>query len=172
MDLTLAPMTEEYAREIVGWRYPGQYELYNTAPEDVEEDVQALLKPDNAYYAVWNDEYGLFGYCCYGPEAQVPGGDYTTEALDIGLGMRPDLAGRGMGLEFLEAILAFARARQGDIRFRATIAVFNTRSRRVFEKAGFRPEWSFAAEGRQGLEFVIVVTDPPAPAVSASASFA
>ena len=166
MDLTLAPMTEEYAREIVGWRYPGQYELYNSAPEDVEEDVQALLKPEHAYYAVWSDEYGLFGYCCYGPEAQVPGGDYAQDdlgvALDIGLGMRPDLAGRGMGLEFLEAILTYARTQQSDVSFRATIAVFNLRSRRVFEKAGFRHQRSFVAESGQGLEFVVVIQDAEA----------
>ena len=85
MHLKLTSMTEEFAREIVGWRYPGQYELYNSAPSDVEEDVQALLKAENAYYAVWSDEYGLFGFCCYGPEAQAPGGDYSEAALDVGL---------------------------------------------------------------------------------------
>jgi len=160
MHLKLTSMTEEFAREIVGWRYPGQYELYNSAPSDVEEDVQALLKPENAYYAVWSDEYGLFGFCCYGPEAQAPGGDYSEAALDVGLGIRPDLAGRGMGLAFLEAILAFAREQYGDVRFRATIAAFNARSRRVFEKAGFRHEQAFVSAARPGLEFVVVVKDP------------
>ncbi|NLW50865.1 MAG: GNAT family N-acetyltransferase, partial [Candidatus Brocadiaceae bacterium] len=76
------------------------------------------------------------------------------------LGIRPDLAGRGMGLAFLEAILAFAREQYGDVRFRATIADFNARSRRVFEKAGFRHEQAFVSAARPGLEFVVVVKDP------------
>lgn len=27
------------------------------------------------------------GYCCFGTDARVPGGDYSADALDIGLGM-------------------------------------------------------------------------------------
>ena len=160
MDLTFTPMTEEFAREIVSWRYPGQYELYNSAPEDVEEDVRALVKPENEYFAVWSDQYGLFGFCCYGREAQVPGGDYAAEALDVGLGIRPDLGGQGMGHGFLEAILAFAHAQRGAVSFRATIASFNARSLRVFEKAGFVQRQSFAVPGRQGLEFLVMVKAP------------
>jgi len=168
MDLTFTPMTAEFAREIVSWRYPGQYELYNSAPEDVEEDVQALVRAENEYFAVWSDEYGLFGFCCYGREAQVPGGDYSEDALDVGLGIRPDLAGQGMGHGFLEAILAFARGQRGDVSFRATIASFNARSLRVFEKAGFLRQQSFAVPGRAGLEFFVMVKAPQASQAAGS----
>src|SRR5690606_23958793 len=125
-EYAFTPMTEAFAREIVAWRYPGQYDIYNTDDADVEADVQVLLDPRYAYYAVTDSAGFLVGFCCYGIDAQVPGGDYQdTGALDIGLGLRPDLAGQGRGLNFLEAILDFARRRYGATRFRATIAVFN-----------------------------------------------
>lgn len=157
MPLSFLPMSEEYAREIVAWRYPAEYELYNADPHDVTEDVRALTNPANAYYAVCDDEYGLFGFCCFGKDAQVPGGDYAGDALDVGLGMRPDLAGRGMGAAFLQAILAFAKGEMAPDGFRATIAASNARSRRVFEKAGFTLQQTFTSRGLHPIEFVVMV---------------
>lgn len=156
------PMTEAFAREIVAWRYPGQYDIYNTDDADVEADVQVLLDPRYAYYAVTDSAGFLVGFCCYGIDAQVPGGDYQdSDALDVGLGLRPDLAGQGRGLGFLEAILDFARRRYAATRFRATIAVFNRRSRRVFEKAGFVEAQHFVSASARPLEFVIMMKPPP-----------
>ena len=153
MPLSFLPMSEEYAREIVAWRYPAEYELYNADANDVSEDVRALTNPANAYYAVWDDEYGLFGFCCFGRDARVPGGDYAADALDVGLGMRPDLAGRGKGTTFLQAILAFAQEEMAAEGFRATIASSNTRSRRLFERAGFTLVQTFTSTGLHAIEF-------------------
>lgn len=155
------PMSEPYARAIVAWRYPGQYNIYNTESDaDVEADVRVLLDPRYAYHAVLDAEGDLVGFCCFGADAQVPGGDYSDlSALDVGLGLRPDLAGHGRGLGFLEAIMDFARKRYGVTRFRATIAAFNTRSRRVFEKAGYVETQRFRSRGTQPLEFIVVVKE-------------
>jgi RimJ/RimL family protein N-acetyltransferase len=156
------PMSEPYARAIVAWRYPGQYTIYNMESDaDVEADVQVLLDLRYAYHAVLDAEGDLVGFCCFGADAQVPGGDYSDpSALDVGLGLRPDLAGQGRGLGFLEAIMDFARERFGATRFRATIADFNVRSRRVFEKAGYVQTQRFRSMSAQPLEFVVVVMEP------------
>jgi [ribosomal protein S18]-alanine N-acetyltransferase len=157
---SLEPMTEEVARQIAGWRYRGEHALYNTAPDAVEEEVKTLLNPHCAYYAVWHDECGLFGFCCYGQEAQVPGGDYGVEAVDIGLGIRPDLIGRGMGADFLQAVLTHIEESEGPALLRATIAAFNGSCRRIFEKAGFHQEQVFSVAEERDLEFVVAVKDP------------
>jgi len=59
--------------------------------------------------------------------------------IEIGLAMRPDLTGRGLGLSFVEAGLDFARDRYAPTRFTLDVATFNVRAQRVYERAGFRP---------------------------------
>lgn len=154
-----APMTEPDARAVVAWRYEGPYVLYNTDPAQFDETRRALLEPRNRYYAVRTAEDGLVGTFCFGPDAQVPGGDYDdADALDIGLGLRPDLTGRGLGGAFLLAGLAFARERlvPTPTRFRLTVAAFNRRAIRVYERAGFRPTHRFVrpSDGREFLQMV------------------
>jgi [ribosomal protein S18]-alanine N-acetyltransferase len=57
--------------------------------------------------------------------------------LDYGLGLRPDLTGQGLGLEFFRAGLVFARERYQPQRVYLHVAAFNERARRVYERAGF-----------------------------------
>jgi RimJ/RimL family protein N-acetyltransferase len=120
-----------------------------------------LLDPANNYF-VANDAAGhIVGYCCYGPDARVAGGDYRDPvALDVGLGMRPNLTGRGAGVAFVVAVLAFGRERFGASRFRLSVAAFNRRAIRVYERAGFRETGRFRRGGSpDGLEFVMMVED-------------
>ena len=141
-----APMTAPDARAVVAWRYEEPYALYNADPVQSDETVRALLDPRNRYYAVRTAEDGLVGTFCFGLDARVPGGDYDdADALDIGLGLRPDLTGRGLGKVFLLAGLAFAREQlvPTPTRFRLTVAAFNRRAIRLYERAGFRPTHLF-----------------------------
>lgn len=164
---SLVPMSRAEAQQIAAWRYDGEYALYNTPIESTAETVEAFLTPAYAYHSVWHEDHGLFGYCCYGEDAQVPGGDYDIAAVDIGLGMRPDLVGRGFGMAFLQAILNHAgRLFDSDesrrhLPYRATIATFNGRCRRIFQKAGFEQVQAFAVDApanKSGkLGFVVVV---------------
>jgi ribosomal-protein-alanine N-acetyltransferase len=143
LHLTFTPMDESAAREILTWRYEEQYAFYNPDPADAEESVGPFLDPANAYYSVRDEQGLLVAYPCFGLDAQVPGGDYSADALDTGGGMRPDLTGRGLGLAFLEAGLEFGRRMYNPRAFRVTVAAFNARARRVCEKAGFRPVQTF-----------------------------
>ena len=60
------------------------------------------------------------------------------DALEVGLGLRPDLTGRGLGLEFLLAGIDFGRRRFGVSRVILNVAAFNERAITVYERAGFR----------------------------------
>lgn len=146
MKFTFSLMTESDAWAIMRWQYGPPYELYDAAPEDVPEEVRELLKPEHAYHAVFDDQAGLVGYCCFGSDAQVPGGDYSEAALDLGLGLRPDLTGQGLGLSFLQAILDFARREFDPPAFRLTVATFNRRAIRLYEQAGFQPSHTFMSD--------------------------
>jgi ribosomal-protein-alanine N-acetyltransferase len=130
---TLKPITPSDARAISCWRYEEPYSIYDGDPTSVD----ALLQP-------------RFSYHCFGEDAQVAAGKrlgvYEVEpALDVGLGMRPDLTGRGLGAEFLRAGLRFAREVYSPPAFRLTVAAFNHRAIRVYERAGFEIVETFGA---------------------------
>jgi GNAT superfamily N-acetyltransferase len=149
------------ARAVSTWHYDAPYEIYNVAPDRIEEEVQALLDPQNAYYVFTDERGSLVAYCCFGRDAQVPGGDYAADALDIGLAVRPDLTGQGRGHTYVDAVLGFARRTFAPAAFRVTVAAFSRRALRVWERAEFRPVQEFARTP-DGLPFV-VLTHAPLP---------
>ena len=152
MNYTLQRMDEQDAGRIATWHYDPPYDLYNHSPFD----VPFLLDADNRYFAVRDDSGRLAGYCCFGAEARVQGGDYDEAepaVLDIGVGMHPALVGQGFGNEFVRTILQFARDGFTHSKFRVTIAFFNERSQRTFHKLGFTESQRFTREG-DGMDFV------------------
>ncbi len=65
-------------------------------------DLAKLLDPRSwteTYYAVVNEPGELVGFFAFKRDGDV---------VDLGLGLRPDLTGRGIGLPFLLAALDFA----------------------------------------------------------------
>ena len=154
MPYTFAPLTEAEARDIVSWRYEPPYDIYNGHPDLLEDSVAWLLTPAFQYHAIHDENMDLIGFCCFGEDATVPGGLYPPDALDIGIGLRPELTGQGLGVPVLTAILAHALRTYEPTAFRATIATFNLRSQAVFRHLWFVPEMTFVSE--RGREFVIV----------------
>ena len=60
--------------------------------------------------------------------------------VEIGLGLRPDLTGHGLGrIAFLAAGLDFARGQFAPEQFVLAAATFNQRAIKVYERAGFTP---------------------------------
>jgi len=155
-------MDEARARVVLGWVYPPPYEVYNENPALLEEEVRALLEPrhhhHHHYYYILNEAGDLVAYCCFGRDAQVGGGDYSAPALDLGLMVRPDLTGQGQGIRYAQAVIEFAERTFGQQQMRVTIAGFNQRARRVWQKAGFRQTQAFPRAG-DGLRFVVCVRE-------------
>jgi ribosomal-protein-alanine N-acetyltransferase len=135
--LKFTPITEPEAREVLNWEYPdiGTYH----------------------YYAVRDERGELVGFCCYGEDAQVWGGDYALAALDVGLGLRPDLIGHGLSHGFLAAILDWGRELFAPECFRATVAAVNARSQGLFARAGFLIVQRFVALTGEPHEFVVML---------------
>jgi len=151
-----SPMDETAAREIVTWRYEPPYDVYNF--EDCEETIQYALNPHNNFFALRDREGELIGFCSFGQDGQVPGGDYTEQALDIGMGIRPDFTGQGYGAIFVEAALDFARKEFSPKKFRVTIAAFNQRAQRVWEVNGFQQIQTFTHQGSD-REFIVYILE-------------
>ena len=151
-------MDRAAATEIVRWRYDPPYDVYNMDGHEEDRIVQDLTDPRCAYHALFEHGRNLAAFCCFGLDARVQGGDYKLDALDVGMGVRPDLTGRGQGGRFARAVLDFARHTYAPRTFRVTIAAFNGRAQRVWSKLGLRAVQTFAAD-HSGRSFVIMIGD-------------
>jgi RimJ/RimL family protein N-acetyltransferase len=148
---TLTQITRADAEAISRWRYRGPYSIYDGSP-DV---VASLLEPRYLYHAVHDESGGLVGYFCFGEDARVSAGRTSglydrEDALDVGLGMRPDLTGKGLGEEFVRAGLQFADGNYSPAAFRLTVATFNQRAISVYERVGFERVGAFGATRLNG----------------------
>jgi RimJ/RimL family protein N-acetyltransferase len=153
--LRFRQMTEKNARAIIAWRYEAPYDVYNIAAPGADV-IQEYLLPENAYYSIHDTGDNLVGYCCFGQDARVPGGVYQDNALDVGLGLRPDLTGNSNGSEFVRAILDFGLKQYAPQAFRLTVAAFNERAIRVYQKLGFTPVAEFT-RSRDGEPFIVML---------------
>jgi RimJ/RimL family protein N-acetyltransferase len=118
--LTISEMVEEGFIAMASWRYPPPFNFY-------DGNIDPVLNPER-YFAGRDEEGELVGFYYFEPK---------PPDLDYGLGLRPDLTGRGLGLEFFLAGLAFAHERYEPRRVVLHVAEFNERARRVYERAGF-----------------------------------
>ena len=157
MSFAFSPLTEADVRQLVYWRYAPPYDIYNILePADELNDalLAYFLDPTYHYHGVHDQAGQLVAFCSFGPDGQVPGGDYSAPALDIGLGVRPNLTGQGRGLKFVSATVDFAVSTFNPFALRVTIAQFNRRAQRVWGKAGFRPVQVFGRNG-DGMPFIV-----------------
>lgn len=155
MDLSIQPLTADQIRQMLAWRYEEPYTVYNMVEEDPEEAIQFFSDPANGYFAITGETGTLHGFCNFGHDAQVPGGDYGMEALDIGMGLRPALTGEGNGATYATAVFEFAHRYFSYHFHRVTIAAFNRRAQRLCEHFGFRVSAQFT-HAQDGRPFVIM----------------
>lgn len=144
-------MTDRHALILSTWRYAGALALNDRDAED----VTYVMDPANGYRALLRNDQ-LVGYCNFGHDAQVPGGFYDDVAVDVGIGLAPEHVGHGLGRAALAAVLGHARDAFGGAPLRATIALDNRPSQRIFERAGFSATHRFVApSGVTYLQYVL-----------------
>lgn len=160
--LSLQPLTAEHVEEILTWRYEPPYDLYdmsNGPPNAIvlAEAIDYFLQPAYHFQAMIRQPEGvLVGFCSFGEDGRVSGGDYHTDAVDIGMGVHPDYTGRGLGAMFAGAAIEHALAHFAPQRLRVTIAEFNRRAQKVWQRHGFVPVQRF--EARYGKRPFLIYT--------------
>lgn len=113
-------MTEAEADAIAEWRYERPYDFY-------DGDQEPVLNPER-FFAARDETAELVGFYYF---------EQKGDALEYGLGLRPELVGRGLGPDFVRAGLEFGRLRFRPQRVILSVAAFNERARLVYERAGF-----------------------------------
>ena len=151
MEFFIKDMNEKSAVEIVNWKYDAPYDFYNN--EVTSEAINEII--ENPYFAIVNQFEELIGFFCIGSSAQVPIGHqygaYSEEFLDIGIGMNPELTGKGFGTIFFSTVLQHI---ENDLPIRLTVAEFNQRAIRLYLKYGFIEKKKFK---RGSTEFIVMV---------------
>ncbi|WP_409290285.1 GNAT family N-acetyltransferase [Peribacillus sp. SCS-37] len=154
MGLQLKTINRAFAEEILQWKYEAPYDLYNS--DSSPEALRELL--EGGYSIIADDAGELVGFFCSGRAAQVPAGRefgaYEAGCIDIGLGMRPELTGKGKGKEFLSFVISSIQKKYEAMPMRLTVAAFNLRAVRLYENLGFVKRNVF---NRGDLEFIVMV---------------
>ena len=165
MKFTFSPMNETDAQVISSWRYEAPYDVYNPGNDEEAADSSELLDERSPYYAVRDEQGELVGYYCYGTAGQPWGVSEPILYVDdrvlvIGLALLPDLTGKGVGLSFVNAGLAFAREQFAPTMFRLYVLSFNQRAIRVYERAGFHNVGKIMVHNMYGpMEFIEMERD-------------
>ncbi|WP_409276062.1 GNAT family N-acetyltransferase [Neobacillus sp. SCS-31] len=124
-------MTQKQAEAIAfNWHFDGQYSFYNMDAD--QDDLEEFLNPkkrENSKFAVTEADE-LVAFFSYGKVSEV--------TFDIGLGMRPDLTGKGNGMEFLKAIINFIKSEFKPEKITLSVAAFNQRAIKLYRKVGFK----------------------------------
>ena len=156
--LLFRPFTIVDLAQVMTWRYEPPYDVYNFSPHAVVENEWPYFEDEKngRFYTITTPDNELIAFCTFFADAQVPGGDYSEDALDIGLGIRPAWTGlgKGVGLGVITAVLAFATTTFHPTAFRVTIAAFNQRAQHVWQQAGFQPRQQF---GRTGDDMAFII---------------
>ena len=147
MQFKFKPMDAASAQAIAAWQYEGIYAFYDLTADAA--DMAEFLDPQNwpdSYYAVFDEKDTLVGFFCFA---------VAEKCVEIALGLRPQLTGQGLGRAFLESGLRFAEQKYRSASFCLSVAAFNQRAIKVYEKVGFQQGTRFLNETNGGqFEFL------------------
>ncbi|MFC4098785.1 GNAT family N-acetyltransferase [Paenibacillus xanthanilyticus] len=128
----VTPLTEELAAALCEWRYEPPYTFYQWLSwADMQAQEREFGDPTirrGQYAAVLDADDTFIGFAQFFPLAGV---------TRLGLGLRPDLCGRGVGLGFVQAIVQEAIRRAPDNEIDLEVHTWNERAIAVYERAGF-----------------------------------
>lgn len=126
------PMRLRDALTVRRWRYPDEYAVYDLGLAILlfAAFIDAVVgkRSGIAFFGVTTDSDDLIGIASFA---------HKGSDVEIGLGLRPDLTGRGLGLAFVRAVMEIGRELFHPRTFSLTVATFNHRAITVYERAGF-----------------------------------
>ncbi|OPH53275.1 acetyltransferase [Paenibacillus ferrarius] len=130
----IVPLTDTHCKELCTWHYPAPYELYNWPSWDTMQKEQSefadLLIRAEQYRGIVDDEGTLTGFAQFFPIVGV---------TRLGLGLRPDLCGKGSGLgtQFVQLLIQEAQRRAPKQEIDLEVLVWNERAIQTYQRAGF-----------------------------------
>jgi len=129
MNFEFRTPTKNDVQDILTWKYEGIYSFYdNSIQKEKIESIENFIDSDNNF-SIYNEYNELIGNCSF---------YYIEEFFCVGLQMRPDITGKGFGTEFVKSIINFGKQKYNLNYLDLTVAKFNSRAIKVYEKLGFK----------------------------------
>ncbi len=133
--ISLRAMTESYAKEICCWKYDGEYSVYNFSDwETCKAKGWSIADKDKLgreFCALTQEENGRVVLCGF---LRLTSEDGT---INLGLGLRPDLCGRGLGAELMTIAINEYKRRFAGAGLELDVRTFNERAIKLYMKSGF-----------------------------------
>jgi RimJ/RimL family protein N-acetyltransferase len=153
-------MQKKAITDIIHWKYDEPYSFYDVC-KDNSECMPTMIEFMSGYYYSVHDEGGqLVGYACFGEPATISEAHLydmynDKDVIDIGFALKPELTGGGLGIHFVKAVIDYFKNRYSFHSFRLTVASFNTRAIRVYERLDFIDIGRFVRE-KDGVEYIVM----------------
>ena len=138
MDFTIRAFNDADADDVATWRYPAPYDAYDlTEDPSLDSEMREPARWGATWFAADDAATGtLAGFLeLVASESETEGG--TRVEVEVGLGLRPELTGKGIGTSFVDAALEFSRERWRPSTFALDVFPWNERAIRCYERAGF-----------------------------------
>ncbi|MGE6752919.1 GNAT family N-acetyltransferase [Rossellomorea sp. NPDC071047] len=139
MDYSFQIITQEQAEHIAyNWKYDGEFAFYDLTAdeEDLAEFIDGEQRGNSTYAVLHHGE--MIGFYTFNV--------LNESTIDIGLGMHPNLTGKGKGEAFTKAGVDFSITRYAPENLTLSVAAFNNRAIKVYKKVGFVPIGTFIQE--------------------------
>ncbi|MEI5992058.1 hypothetical protein A5881_003614 [Enterococcus termitis] len=150
-NLLFEKMSQSEALEIANnWKYPYPYNFYDMT-EDLEdyEELISVTQRGNNFFSI-KEKNILIGFFSIYPFKN------NNKEIEFGIGLRPDLTGKGNGKYYTEAALDYIERTFKPRKIWLSVADFNERAIKVYEKIGFKEEYT-KRQKSNGSEYNFVV---------------
>ncbi len=131
-ELEFAPLTQAHAQAICNWRYPPPYDIFNRTSwqqlEAAEVDLGDSVTRSAQYLSIIDRSGQLCGFVQLFP---------LVGTMRLGIGLRPDLCGQGMGAELMQRLIQEARRRAPGQHIDLEVPQWNARAIKTYQRAGF-----------------------------------
>ena len=126
-------MSENEAKQICEWEYDEEYSVYNYSGwEDCKEEEWAITikeSREREFFSAFDEEDNLIGYIRL---------SIANDLVMIGIGLEPDMCGKGLGREVVELGLLKSNEIYNGKKVILMVKEFNERAKKCYIKSGFK----------------------------------
>lgn len=133
INISLGSLSEENAKEICRWKYKPPYDVYNWWSWDkliqLNEPITDPIKRQKDFLGVFTSDNKFIGFAVFS--------NPTKGVTRLGLGLKPNMCGKGLGKALMSLILEEVKKRYPDNKIDLEVLTWNKRAYKTYLESGF-----------------------------------